>query len=119
MKKILALAMIAGIAGSPVSATMVAAQSDEVPMFCTIRAMGGTTRDYFVSNIFWGDYNNNLQYKNRFAAWVNAEYGSMGGQYASYCWYGDDEGDANYKRDRHISETRSTGNNVIITYWQG
>lgn len=102
------------VAGSPVRAL----QSDDVPMFCSIRAMVGASRNYFVTDIFWGDYNDNLRYRNRFAAWVNANYGSMGGQYASYCWYGEDQDAAYSKRDRIIHEERSSGNNVIPTRWR-
>lgn len=96
-----------------------AVQSDKVPMFCSIRAMGGQSRDYFVSDVFWGDYGNNLQYKNGFASFVNAEYRSMGGQYAGYCWYGDDRSQAYAKRDNVINSERSSGNNVVTTYWRG
>lgn len=117
-KKLLAWAVTASLLSGGIAGTAAEAmQSDETPMFCSIRAMGGQNRNYFVSDVFWGDYGNNLQYKNRFAGWVNASYGSMGGQYASYCWYGDDEDAAYSKRDRVIHEERSSGNNVIVTNW--
>lgn len=118
MKKFVALIALACVATSQSEGTAIAAQSEETPMFCSIRAMSGQNRNYFVSDVFWGDYNNNLKYKNRFASWVNAEYGSMGGQYASYCWFGDDEEEAYGKRDRVIHEERSGGSNVIVTYWR-
>lgn len=101
------------------SAAATAVQDDQVPMFCTIRAMGPGNMNYFVSGVFWGDYGNNLGYKNRFASWVNAEYGSMGGQYAAYCFFGDDENLAYQKRDDDISRERSGGSNVIVTSWGG
>jgi hypothetical protein len=118
------LKIVAGAAclltAMPVVIAPAAAQSSEnVPMYCALRAMGGQSRDSFVTDVFWGDYNNNLGYKNRFAAWVNAEYGSLGGQYATYCFYGNDVNQAYYKRDRMIGAERGNGNNVITTYWKG
>ncbi|MBE1526833.1 hypothetical protein GGC65_001289 [Sphingopyxis sp. OAS728] len=117
MKYLIALAVLASATASVSESAVQAMQADETPMFRSIRAMGGSNRNYFVTDIFWGDYTNNLQYKNRFASWVNANYGSMGGQYASYCWYGDDENAAYEKRDRVVHEKRSSGNNVILTNW--
>jgi hypothetical protein len=108
-------AVLAGTAVGPQSAQ---AQSYNMPMYCAARVMSGANRNYYVTDVFYGDYNNNLGYRNRFSDWVNANYGSMV-SWATYCWYADNVDQAYRDREHNINMERVGGSNVIATRWRG
>jgi hypothetical protein len=93
-------------------------QTHTVPMYCAARVMSGSSRNYYVTGVFYGDYDNNLAYRNRFSEWVNANYGNMV-SWATYCWYADTVEQAYRDREHNMNMERIGGSEVISTRWRG